>query len=158
MITSPVKYSTDIKTLKVTSEAFKDRAYIPAKYTYDGENINPPLKIEDIPHETKSLVLIVEDTDAPDKTWVHWLVWNIVPSGKINENTIPGIEGVSDFKHHHYSGPCPPVGTHHYYFKIYALDDLLYLNVNSSKKELEKAMGSHIIAFGQLIGTYKRAL
>jgi Raf kinase inhibitor-like YbhB/YbcL family protein len=158
MITSPAKYSTDIKTLTVTSDAFKDRTYIPTKYTYDGENINPPLKIENIPHEAKSLVLIVEDVDAPEKTWVHWLVWNITPSGKIKENTVPGIEGISDFRHHHYSGPCPPVGTHHYYFKIYALDDLLNLNTTITKPDLEKAMSTHIIGYGQLVGTYKRVL
>ncbi|MGZ4047868.1 MAG: YbhB/YbcL family Raf kinase inhibitor-like protein, partial [Bacteroidia bacterium] len=106
----------------------------------------------------KSLVLIVEDPDSPKKVWTHWLVWNIPPSGKIKEKSIPGIEGKNDFEKQHYGGPCPPWGIHHYHFKVYALDDLLELKKDARKEEVEKAMSTHVIAFGELIGLYKRTL
>lgn len=158
MIPPPIHYSEDIKTLYITSMAFESQTYIPVEYTCDGKNINPPITVKNIPEETKSLVLIVEDPDAPTKNWVHWVVWNIPPSGKIKENSIPGTEGINDFGKHHYGGPCPPSGTHHYHFKIYALDDLLNLDSGATKQEVEKAMSSHIIAFGELVGIYRRAL
>lgn len=148
----------DIKELHVSSEAFVNRTYIPTKYTCDGINVNPPIEINDIPVGTKSLVLIVEDIDAPIRPWTHWIVWNIPVSKNIKENSHLGIEGMNDFRQHHYGGPCPPSGTHHYYFKVYALDTLLFLQNNSKKYDLEKAMSSHVIASGELIGLYKRAL
>ena len=158
MIQQPVTFSNEIKTLEVTSDAFEGRTYIPIKYTCDGENVNPPLTIHHIPNETKSLVLIIDDPDAHPEVFVHWLVWNITPSGKIKENTIPGIEGLNDYNKHRYSGPCPPSGTHKYFFKVYALDELLELRSDTTKTELEKAMSSHLIGFGELIGLYKRAM
>lgn len=148
----------DIKTLDISSDAFEDRMYIPSKYTCDGVNVNPPIEISNIPKEAKSLVLIVDDTDAPIRTWTHWIVWNIPPAKKIKENSLSGLQGLNDFRQHHYGGPCPPSGTHHYHFKVYALDDILYLQRNATKYDLEKAMNSHIIAFGELVGLYKRAL
>jgi Raf kinase inhibitor-like YbhB/YbcL family protein len=158
MIQQQVLFSEEIKTMIITSEAFKDHESIPKKYTGDGQNINPPLKLKNVPIETKSLVLIVEDPDAPIRTWVHWIVWNIPPTVKIKENSIPGTEGINDFREHHYVGPCPPSGTHHYHYKIYALDDLLYINDNATKEKAEKIMSSHIIAFGELTGTYSRSI
>jgi Raf kinase inhibitor-like YbhB/YbcL family protein len=147
----------DISTLYVTSEAFQNYGYIPPKYTCDGENINPPLEIADIPEETKSLVVIVDDPDAPVRAWTHYIAWNIPPSGKIKENNKKGVEGLNDFGELHYGGPCPPSGTHRYHFKIYALDDILILKQGSDKYTLEKEMSAQIIAFGELIGLYKRA-
>ena len=146
----------DIKTLEVTSSAFKNGNSIPKKYTCDGYNVNPPLLIEKIPESAKSLVVIVEDPDAPVRAWTHWLVWNIIPIKHIKENSAPGKQGTTDFRLQKYSGPCPPSGTHHYHFKVYALDDLLNLNQSATKHDLEKVMASHIISFGELIGTYQR--
>lgn len=156
MIVHPIHISEDVKTLIVSSEAFKDRTYIPAKYTCDGENINPPLKVNAVPYKTKSLVLIVEDPDAPAGTWIHWLVWNIPPSGVIDEKSIPGIEGMNDFRKRHYGGPCPPSGTHRYFFKVYALDAMIELHSTATFMDLELAITPHIIGFGELIGLYKR--
>lgn len=145
--------------MKLSSSAFSQNEIIPKKYTCDGENVNPPLSIADIPKETKSLVLIVDDPDAPKGTWVHWTVFNINPEIKeIAENSIPkdGIEGMTDFGRPGYGGPCPPSGTHRYFFKIYSLDTKLDLKANASKKDLEKAMAGHILAKAELIGLYQR--
>lgn len=144
------------KELKVSSPAFQNMELIPAKFTCDGKNINPPLEIEHIPDEAKCLAIIVDDPDAPIATWVHWLVWNIPLTHHIKENVIHGTVGVNDFEKNGYGGPCPPSGTHRYFFKVYALDALLDLNQNTRKIQLEKAMSGHIIGFGELIGTYKR--
>lgn len=146
----------DFKRLKVSSNAFQHEGMIPLKYTCDGKNISPPLDIELLPGEAKCLALIVDDPDAPARTWVHWLVWNIPVTHHIKENTIHGIEGNNDFHQHRYGGPCPPSGTHRYFFKIYALDTLLDLPADTTKEGLEKAMSEHIIAFGELVGLYKR--
>jgi len=143
--------------LTVSSPAFENNKLIPSKYTCDGDNVNPPLTIEGVPDETKSLVLIVDDPDAPMGTWDHWIVWNISPTNTIEENTVPGTEGINDSRKHSYGGPCPPWGTHRYFFKIYALDIKLDLNSNSRKKDAEKAMQSHILAKGELIGLYHRS-
>jgi len=143
-------------TLLITSQAFDNNSKIPKRYTCDGDDINPPLEIKGIPKEAKSLVLIVDDPDAPRGTWEHWNVWNIPIKNKIEENTIPGIEGINDFGKHSYRGPCPPYGVHRYFFKIYALDKKLSIHVHSRKKEVAKAMSNHIIAKGELIGLYSR--
>ena len=145
-----------VKELTVKSPAFENNKLIPSKYTCDGEDVNPPLIIEGIPEETRSLVLIIDDPDAPMGTWDHWIVWNISPTNKIEENSVPGVQGLNDFRKHSYGGPCPPSGTHRYFFKVYALDTKLDLNQNSRKKEVEKAMKDHILAKGELIGLYSR--
>lgn len=144
------------KHLNVSSIAFGYESMIPVKYTCDGKNISPPLDIENIPKEAKCLVLIVDDPDAPVATWVHWLVWNIPVTHSIKENTVHGVEGINDFQLHKYRGPCPPSGTHRYFFKVYALNTLLLLPANTKKNQLEKAMSEHIIAFGEIIGLYRR--
>jgi len=142
--------------LIITSPAFDGKGFIPQKYTCDGDDVNPPLTIEGVPEETKSLVLIVDDPDAPMGTWDHWVVWNIPPVEKIEENSVPGVEGLNDFKKHSYGGPCPPSGIHRYFFKVYALDTKLDLNPNSRKKNVEKSMEDHIIAEGEIVGVYSR--
>jgi Raf kinase inhibitor-like YbhB/YbcL family protein len=148
--------AVDYKQLKVSSTAFKSEDMIPSKYTCDGSNINPPLDIENIPEEAKCLSLIVDDPDAPAGIWVHWVVWNIPVTHHIKENKVHGAEGINDFQQHHYGGPCPPSGTHRYFFKVYALDALLDLPSKTNKLQLEKTMSEHIIAFGELVGLYKR--
>ena len=146
-----------MKELSVTSTAFEHNKLIPTKYTCEGDNVNPPLTIENIPDGTKSTVLIVDDPDAPMGTWDHWTVWNIPPTHRIEENTIPGTEGLNSARKHSYGGPCPPWGTHRYFFKVYALDAKLDLNPNSKKKDVEKAMQDHVLAKGELIGLYYRS-
>jgi len=146
-----------VQKLIITSSAFQNNGLIPSKYTCDGEDINPPLKIEGIPEETQSLTLIVDDPDAPMGTWDHWIVWNIPPTkNKIDENSVPGTEGMNSSRRQSYGGPCPPGGTHRYFFKAYALDTKLALNPNSRKKDVEKAMQGHILAQGELLGLYQR--
>lgn len=147
----------EVMTMKLTSPAFRNNAYIPAKYTCDADDINPPLNIEDMPEGTKSLALIVDDPDAPAKIWAHWVVYDIPAAvSTIGENTVPGTQGVNDSNPRNYGGPCPPSGTHRYYFKIYALDKVLGLKEGTDKKALEKAMEGHIIARAELMGLYKR--
>jgi len=145
--------------MKIASSAFENKQMIPQKYTCDGENINPPLQITEVPSNTQSLVLIVDDPDAPSGDWVHWLVWNINPETKlITENESPqgAIQGTNDFGKQNYGGPCPPSGIHHYQFKIYALDTTLNLPSSSRKKDLETAMANHILDKDMLIGLYQR--
>lgn len=146
----------DCKLLIISSSAFENGKLIPRQFTCDGSNISPPLDIDHLPEDAKSLAVIVEDPDAPIRIWVHWLVWNITPTNHLKENEVHGTEGMNDFQQHQYGGPCPPDGTHRYFFKVYALDTLLYLSVSAKKAELEKAMAGHIIAFGELIGLYER--
>jgi Raf kinase inhibitor-like YbhB/YbcL family protein len=148
--------AVDYRLLHLSSTAFKEGGLIPAKYTCDGVNINPALDIIHIPEEAKSLALIVDDPDAPFGTWVHWVVWNIPVTHHIKENEVHGTKGINDFQRNHYVGPCPPSGTHRYFFKVYALDAVLDLPANTKKLQLEKAMSEHIIAFGELTGLYKR--
>jgi len=142
--------------LKVSSSAFNLNEGIPSKYTCDGKNISPPLAIEHIPESAKSLVLIVDDPDAPRGTWVHWVMWNIPVTHHIRENEAHGIQGPNDFNARQYGGPCPPSGTHRYFFKVYALDSLLKIPPSSRKENVEKAMSGHILAFGELVGLYSK--
>ena len=142
--------------LNVSSDAFRNNEAIPSKYTCDDRNINPPLTIEHIPESAKCLVIIVDDPDAPKGDWVHWVMWNIPVTHHIKENEAHGIQGINDFNKHQYGGPCPPGGTHRYFFKIYALDCLLAIPPSSRKDDVEKAMSGHVLAFGELIGLYSR--
>jgi len=144
------------KTLTVQSPAFANNEFIPAKYTCDGSNINPELNIKDIPDNAKSLALIIEDPDAPKGTFDHWVMWNIPVKDKIAENSTPGAQGMNGKKENKYMGPCPPSGTHHYHFKVFALDTKLDLPVNTDKKSLQKAMDGHVVSSGELVGLYKK--
>lgn len=145
--------------LKITSSAFRDGERIPSRYTCDDLNINPPLSFENVPPAAKSLALIVDDPDAPGGVWVHWLVWNIAASvSTVAEDSVPAgaLQGMNDFNKHAYGGPCPPSGSHRYFFKLYALDDMLKIGAHSIKPELEKAVKGHILAKAELMGLYSR--
>ena len=145
--------------MKLSSPAFENNQYIPAKYTCDGGNVNPPLSITGTPEETKSIVLIVDDPDATNGDWVHWTVFNIAPNAKeIKENYAPAgsIEGKTNFRDPGYGGPCPPSGIHHYQFKLYALDAVLNLDATAGKKDIEKAMFGRVLAQDLLVGLYER--
>ena len=149
--------TTDTKAaLTVSSPDFKHEDYIPAKFTCEGKNINPSLNIKGVPKETLSLALIMDDPDAPGGTFDHWLVWNIHPAEKISEDSLPGIAGKNSSGKNKYMGPCPPSGTHRYFFKIFALDTTLHLPPHSGKQMLEQAMQGHVLAYGELIGLYKK--
>jgi len=146
-------------TVALSSAVFTHNGSIPAKYTCDGTDVNPPLSIGNTPPGTRSLALIVDDPDAPAGTWVHWVVWNIVPGTReIKENAAPqgAQEGMNDFGKRSYGGPCPPSGSHRYFFKLYALDAMLELKPGSNKPDLERAMKGHILAQAELLGRYKR--
>ncbi|MCW4005542.1 MAG: YbhB/YbcL family Raf kinase inhibitor-like protein [Candidatus Bathyarchaeota archaeon] len=145
-------------SLTVKSSAFEHNKSIPSKYTCDGEDISPPLTVEGIPKDAKSLALIVDDPDAPMGTFDHWLMWNIPPTGTIAENAVAGAQGLNSDKQASYMGPCPPSGTHRYFFKVYALDTQLNLDAKvTTKADLEKAMQGHILAQGELMGLYSRS-
>ena len=146
--------------MTITSTAFNHNEVIPAKYTCKGEDINPPLQFSDIPDKAKALVLIVDDPDAPDKTWVHWVIYNMSPNIKfINENSKPGnaAHGTNDFGKKHSGGPCPPSGSHRYFFKLYAVDEKLDIPEEIADKEVvEEAMSGHIVATAELIGWFSK--
>ncbi len=144
---------------------FEAQQPIPTKYTCEGENISPPLKFFQIPSGAKSLVLIIDDPDAPRGTFDHWIVWNIPPQVKELSEGAPELkklassvkQGSNGYQKLNYQGPCPPAGKpHHYHFKLYALDTLLNLQEGASKQEVEQAMQGHISAYAELIGTYQR--
>ena len=150
--------------IKITSSAFEDGGLIPAKYTCDGADISPPLHWDAVPEGTQGITLICDDPDAPMGTWVHWVIFGLsAETTELAENIPPDSnlpngarQGVSDFGRIGYGGPCPPSGTHRYFFKIYALDTEINLAAGASKSELLKAMEGHILGQGQLIGKYKR--
>jgi len=144
--------------MKLTSLAFEHNQGIPLEYTCDGSDTSPELDIEDVPENTKSLVLINDDPDAPVGTWDHWIVFNIPASTtKIEKGKEPtGTAGKNSWGKTGYGGPCPPSGTHRYFFKLYALDTELDLKEGASKADIEKAMEGHIIEKTELIGTYQK--
>lgn len=148
-----------MEQLTITSPAFRHGEAIPARFTCDGADSNPPLVIGKIPPKTRTLALIMDDPDAPVGTWVHWVVWNIpAQTREIPENGLPSgaFLGMNSWKRNNYGGPCPPSGSHRYYFRIYALDTLLQLTSSTKKSGLEHAMLGHILAKGELMGTYHR--
>jgi Raf kinase inhibitor-like YbhB/YbcL family protein len=147
---------TATATLQVNSFSFSHKGNIPEKYTCEGDDINPSLEISDIPPGTQTLAIIMEDPDVPKGTFDHWLVWNIEPHEDITENSSPGISGINSFGKTGYGGPCPPSGTHRYYFKVFALDKTLDLQAGSDKKALLEAMDGHILAQGEIMGHYKK--
>lgn len=148
-----------VVNMQIISPAFSDGQPIPSKYTCDGTNVSPPLKFSDMAEGARSLVLIVDDPDAPAGTWVHWTLWNISPqTTEIAENSVPdgAIEGITDFGRPGYGGPCPPSGTHRYFFKLYALDITLNLKLSVRAADIEKTMEGHILAKAELVGLYQR--
>ncbi|GAB3529976.1 hypothetical protein GCM10027443_09960 [Pontibacter brevis] len=145
-------------TLEVSTFAFEKNGPIPAVYTCDGDNINPQLRIDGIPESTETMAIILEDPDAPDGTFTHWVVWDMPPRANIYENATPdGVTGANDFGEHNYMGPCPPSGeTHRYFFKVYALDSKVNLDPDSTRQPLEVLLAEKTIAYGELMGTYKK--
>lgn len=144
--------------LTVTSKAFSDNGMIPSKYSCEGDQSSPQLHIGNIPAGAKSLALIVHDPDAPRQGgFTHWVVWNIATDGEIPENFKGAEQGANGTGKNGYMGMCPPSGTHHYHFYVYALDTKLNIDKNTDKAGLEKAMKGHIIGEGELTGLYKKA-
>lgn len=151
--------------IKVTSPSFAEGQPIPPKYTCDGENISPALSWDKLPETAKSLALICDDPDAPAGTWVHWVLYDLPPTLRELPEAVETKEqvfeaakqGRNDFRQIGYGGPCPPKGgPHRYYFKLYALDKELNLKASATRRDVEDAMKGHIVAEGQLMGTYKR--
>jgi hypothetical protein len=150
--------------IKITSAAFEEGGMIPRKYTCDGDDVSPPLAWTGVPAEAKTLALICDDPDAPMGTWVHWVLFNLPGSTQELHEVIPpekelkngAKQGRNDFRKIGYGGPCPPGGTHRYYFKLYALDAALNLPPGATKAELLTAIEGHILAQGRLTGKYRR--
>ncbi|TCK18631.1 PBP family phospholipid-binding protein [Thiogranum longum] len=154
--------------LQMHSPAFEDGGEIPSKYTCEGDDVSPALTWEGVPEDAKSLVLIVDDPDAPDPaaprmTWVHWLLYNMpaetsgLPEGVTAADLPSGTqEGLNDWKRTGYGGACPPIGRHRYFHKLYALDTVLEGLNKPTRAQLESAMKGHILAQGQLVGTYQK--
>jgi Raf kinase inhibitor-like YbhB/YbcL family protein len=143
--------------LTITSKDFTNNGMIPSKYTCEGADINPSLHIADVPAAAKSLALILHDPDAPVKGgFTHWVMWNIPINGEIPENFKGAEQGLNGTGKNGYKGMCPPSGTHHYHFKVYALDTKLNISANTDKTGLEKAMQGHILSEADLIGLYKK--
>jgi len=144
-------------SISITSSSFQAGGDIPAKFTCNGTNVSPELQISSVPNEAKSLVLIVDDPDAPRGLFTHWIVWNIDPkTTRVAENSPPtaGVQGTNDFAKRNYGGPCPPSGTHRYFFKIFALDIKLELKPSARRAELDAAMRGHVLAQGELMVRY----
>ncbi len=150
--------------MKLESSAFTANSLIPAKYTCDGQDVSPALSWDEPPAGTWSLALIADDPDAPMGTWVHWVLYNLSPDVRELAEGIPaqaqppvgGMHGITDFKRLGYGGPCPPGGTHRYFFKLYALDRTLDLKPGATKEQLLQAMSGHILATAELMGRYTR--
>ena len=148
--------------MQLTSPAFVHNAPLPDLYTCNGNDTNPPLRISEVPDRTRSLALIVDDPDAPDPAapkvvWEHWVMWNIPPSTLVIEpGEVPAgaVQGTNSWGRTDYGGPCPPVGTHRYFFKLYALDTSLALGTTAIKADVEAAMQGHILTRSELIGLY----
>ncbi len=169
--TSPVfadqsvdKINVDGALLKITSPAFKENEIIPNQFTCEGANQSPPLAWDNVPTNTKTFALVMDDPDAPGGTFVHWVLFNVpvkinaleqnVPHSEVLENGVQ--QGVNDFSNVGYGGPCPPSGVHRYFFKLYALDDSLNLPEASKKKDVFEAMKGHVLAEAILVGRYQK--
>jgi Raf kinase inhibitor-like YbhB/YbcL family protein len=145
--------------MNVTSSAFQEGGAIPEKFSKNGQNVSPELRINGAPAEAKSLVLIMDDPDAPGGLFTHWLIWNIDPkTTEIAEGSAPsgGVQGKNDFGEIGYGGPQPPSGTHRYYFKVFALDAVLNLKPGAKRHDVDAAIKGHVIAQGQLMGRYSK--
>jgi len=143
--------------MKITSSMFENNAFIPKEYSCQGKGVNPPLSIEGLPKAAKSLVLIVDDPDAPSGNFIHWVLYDIaVTTSRIDENSVVGKQGLNSMGKKGYASPCPPSGTHRYFFKAYALDAVLNLKEGLSKEEVERAMEGHTLDKAELIGLYQK--
>ncbi len=150
--------------IKLTSTAFKDGESIPRPYTCDGINISPSLEWSGVPKTAKTIAIVCDDPDAPGGTWVHWVLYNLPAENIGLVENLPatenlkagGFQGKNDFGKIGYGGPCPPSGTHRYFFRVYAIDSELPLKAGATKAELVKAMEGHTLVQGQLMGTYRR--
>lgn len=145
--------------MKITIPPLEEKEIIPRKYSCDGKGVNPPLRIVDVPEKAKTLVLIVDDPDAPGKAFDHWLIWNIpADAEQIEENSVPegAVLGKNSSGNLNYVPPCPPTGAHRYYFRLYALDTKLYIPQDSTREELEEAMEGHILEEADFMRKYKR--
>jgi len=153
-----------VMSIRLSSSAFDNGEPIPAKYSRDGDNMSPPLQWSDPPDGTQSLALIVDDPDAPHGTWIHWVVFNLpaqtraLPEAANSQNNLPtgATQGKNSWGHTMYEGPDPPGGIHHYYFKLYAIDTVIDLKAWASKTDLLHAMNQHLLAKGELMGTYQK--
>lgn len=153
------KEVSGMDTLSISSPVFSHDGAIPARYSCGGNDVSPPLVIEKVPPAAQTLALIMDDPDAPMGIWVHWVVWNIpAQTRKIIENGLPpnASQGKNGWMRNSYGGPCPPSGTHRYFFRLFALDTTLQLGSSTTKADLERAMQGHILARGVLMGTYRR--
>jgi len=162
--TNPVNQGGEKVTIIISSSAFNQGGLIPSRYTCDGTDMSPPLEWSGIPEGTRELALICDDPDAPSGDWVHWVMYNMPPDLKGLPEAVPktatlnngSVQGITDFRRTGYGGPCPPGGTHRYYFRLYALDKKLGLGTGLGKNDLLRAVKGHVIAQAELMGTYKR--
>lgn len=162
--TAPQEQGVEAMLFQLTSSAFAPGEPIPQKHSCDGDDISPPLRWSDPPHSTQSLALIADDPDAPAGTWVHWVLYNLPAQTLTLPQAIPpdaeladgGQHGQNSWKRLGYGGPCPPSGTHRYFFKLYALDIVLDLDAGKNREQLMAAMEGHILAQAEVMGTYSR--
>jgi len=161
---APTQTPSPANVFKLTSNTFKEGQPIPRQYTCDGVNVSPGLEWTGVPKTSKTIAIIADDPDAPSGTFTHWVLYNLSSETMGMVENLPttgnlkagGQQGENDFQQIGYGGPCPPSGTHRYFFKIYALDDELPLKAGAKRAEVEKAMEGHIVGQAQLMGTYKR--
>lgn len=154
-----MKNDVDATKLQLSSPAFENSRPIPERYSCQGQNISPPLSIKGVPAAAESLAIIMHDPDAPAGDWLHWTIWNIAPqTTQLREGSLPGgtTEGITDFGTIGYGGPCPPSGTHRYFFELYALDSKLDLPDGSRRGELEEAIQKHLLTKAELVGLFTR--
>jgi Raf kinase inhibitor-like YbhB/YbcL family protein len=152
----PVFIYGEEEIMKITSPAFENGKFIPKEYSCQGVGSNPQLLIEGVPAAAKSLVLIVDDPDAPMGTFVHWVVYDIPVVSQIAQDSVPGTQGVNTARQQAYVSPCPPSGVHRYFFRLYALDTELGLAPGAGRAKVEAAMQGHILATAELMGLYKK--
>ncbi|MFA5350659.1 MAG: YbhB/YbcL family Raf kinase inhibitor-like protein [Candidatus Omnitrophota bacterium] len=143
-------------SMELSSPEFKNKSFIPQKFTCQGKGVNPALIIEGIPDKAKSLALIMDDPDAIGGNFVHWVLYNIPVTNCIEEDTVPGKQGLNSLGRLGYASPCPPTGAHRYFFKIYALDVILDYGGGLNKAELEKEISAHLLDKAELIGLYQK--
>ena len=142
--------------LIIKSPDFEHEGELPSRFTCDGKDINPTLEIEGIPKAAKSIVVLLEDPDSRSASMNYWIRWNLKPTGVIEEGTTAGEGGVNSMGRTSYLGPCPNGGTHRYFFKVYALDEMMNLSENSNKWAVQEAMKNHILASGEIMGWYRK--